>query len=67
MGTVIRFPDERRTARGGSDAIQHHESATIMILPVVRIERMDGNPFDGFAPDSNTAPGRKRRRPSSRT
>jgi hypothetical protein len=67
MGTVIRFPDERRAARGGSDAMEHHESAIIVILPVVRIERLDGTPFDGFAPDSNTAPGRKRRRRSSRT
>ena len=67
MGTVIRFPGERRAAQGGASATDHHESATIMILPVVRIERMDESPFDGFAPDSNTAAGRKRRRPSSRT
>jgi len=67
MGTVIRFPGERRSARGGCDARGQRESATIMILPVIRIERTGEGPSDGLAPDNNTAAGRKRRRRTSRT
>ena len=37
MGTVVKFPDEGRIVRfGRADAEQ---SATVIILPVVRIER----------------------------
>ena len=39
MGTVIKFPeDEGRIVRFGREA---GESATIIILPVIRIERFD--------------------------
>ncbi len=38
MGNIIKFPDEGRIMRfGRADAAD--ESATIIILPVVRIER----------------------------
>jgi len=37
VGTVIKFPDEGRIVRFGRDAVD--ESATIIILPVIRIER----------------------------
>jgi hypothetical protein len=38
VGTVIKFPDEGRIVRfGRADA--EHESATVIILPVIRIER----------------------------
>ncbi len=37
MGNVIKFPDEGRIVRFGRDAAD--ESATIIILPVIRIER----------------------------
>ena len=36
MGTVIKFPDDGRIVRFGREA---GESATIIILPVIRIER----------------------------
>jgi hypothetical protein len=37
VGTVIKFPDDGRVVRfGRADA---NESATIIILPVIRIER----------------------------
>jgi hypothetical protein len=40
MGTIIKFPDEGRIVRFGRvDAAE--ESATVIILPVVRIERHD--------------------------
>jgi hypothetical protein len=67
MGAVIRFPGERRSAHGGGDANDRRESATIMILPVIRIERTDDSPTDGLAPDTNTSAGRKRRPRNSRT
>jgi hypothetical protein len=38
MGTVVKFPDEGRFVRFGR-ADGHEESATVIILPVVRIER----------------------------
>jgi hypothetical protein len=37
VGNVIKFPDEGRIVRFGRDAAE--ESATIIILPVIRIER----------------------------
>ena len=37
VGTIIKFPDEGRIVRFGRDAAD--ESATIIILPVIRIER----------------------------
>jgi hypothetical protein len=66
MGTVIRFPGERRSAEAGACAIDERDSAVILILPVVRIERMSETPTDGFAPDGNSASRRKRRRRTSR-
>jgi hypothetical protein len=67
MGTVIRFPGERRSAQVRAGVIEHRDAATIMILPVVRIERMGEAPSDDIAPDSNSPSRRKRRRPHSRT
>ena len=38
MGTIVKFPDDGRIVRfGRADAAE--ESATVIILPVVRIER----------------------------
>ena len=37
MGNVIKFPDDGRIVRFGRGGAE--ESATIIILPVVRIER----------------------------
>jgi hypothetical protein len=41
MGKVIRFPIERRLASTRAEAHPHQGSASIVILPVVRIERHD--------------------------
>ena len=38
MGTILKFPDDGRAARFGR-AGDAEESATVIILPVVRIER----------------------------
>jgi hypothetical protein len=41
MGNVVKFPDDGRVVRfGRGDGAA--ESATVIILPVVRIERHDG-------------------------
>jgi hypothetical protein len=40
MGTVVKFPDEGRIVRFGR-ADGPEESATVIILPVIRIERHD--------------------------
>ena len=58
MGEVIRFPDEAGAARGGKYVDANTEPATVIILPVVRIERGP----DGLEPSSGNNAGRRRRR-----
>jgi hypothetical protein len=49
MGTVVKFPDEGRIVRFGRvDAPD--ESATVIILPVVRIERHGDARGEGAEP-----------------
>jgi hypothetical protein len=61
MGEVIRFPDETGSARGGKYVDANTEPATVIILPVVRIERgPEGS--EGIAPKSGNTGGRRRRR-----
>ncbi len=38
MGTIVKFPDEGRIVRFGRTEMPD-ESATVIILPVIRIER----------------------------
>jgi hypothetical protein len=60
MGEVIRFPDEAGYARGGRYIDATTEPATVIILPVVRIERHpDGS--NGLEPHSGNGGGRRRR------
>ncbi len=40
MGTIVKFPDEGRIVRFGR-ADMPDESATVIILPVIRVERHD--------------------------
>jgi hypothetical protein len=59
VGTVIKFPDDGRIVRFGREA---DESATIIILPVIRIERFSDS-FDGIEPQTQPPPengGRRR-------
>jgi hypothetical protein len=39
MGDILKFPDDGRTARFGRGSAE--ESATVIILPVIRIERYE--------------------------
>jgi hypothetical protein len=63
MGIVVSFPEVRSAGRDGADA--RAASATVIILPVVRIERYDEGPPSDAEPSSISS-GRKRRRRASR-
>jgi len=63
MGIVVAFPEARSAAR---DGVERDGSATVIILPVVRIERYDEGPSGDLEPSSSSS-GRKRRRRASRS
>ncbi|HET7849825.1 MAG TPA: hypothetical protein VFL51_12270 [Pseudolabrys sp.] len=61
MGEIIRFPGDAACLRGGKYVDADTEPATVIILPVIRIERApDGS--DDSEPHAGSAPGRRRRR-----
>lgn len=63
MGEVIQFPDEPGGRGKYVDA--HTEPATVIILPVIRIDRgPDGS--NGLEPNSGNQAGRRRRRRAGR-
>jgi hypothetical protein len=65
MGTIIEFPADAASRRPGStvDGAPPREGmGTILILPVVRIERDTDETKGGSGPQEGTAPGRRRRR-----
>ena len=65
MGEVIQFPDDAGYGRAGKYVDAQTEPATVIILPVIRIERgADGS--NGLEPDTGNTPGRRRRRRSAR-
>jgi hypothetical protein len=51
VGNVIKFPSEGRIVRFGRDAAE--ESATIIILPVIRIERFMDPKAEGAEPQTH--------------
>ena len=61
MGTIIEFPAARRVGASG-DVAPHADMGTIVILPVIRIERDTDETNGGRGPQEGTAPGRRRRR-----
>ncbi len=65
MGEVIRFPDDASFARVGRYVDANSEPATVIILPVVRIERGPDGPSSS-EPDTGNSSGRRRRRRVSR-
>lgn len=61
MGEVIQFPEEGGYGRGGRYIDASSEPATVIILPVIRIDRgSDGS--NGLEPGSGNSSGRRRRR-----
>jgi hypothetical protein len=62
VGTIIKFPDEGRIVRFGRAA---DESATIIILPVIHIERFADSHAGGLEPQERPpaeSGGRRRAR-----
>ena len=49
MGTVVEFPEHGRSSRDGRVIGMRAESATVIILPVIRIERYDDEPAESGA------------------
>ena len=64
MGTILAFPADAASRRPGStiDGGPRKELATVVILPVIRIERQVDETSGGRGPEEGTAPGRRRRR-----
>ena len=61
MGTIIEFPASRRL--GSTTEFTPLETAgTVLILPVVRIERHTDETSGDRGPEQGTANGRRRRR-----
>jgi hypothetical protein len=62
MGEVIRFPEEAGSVRRGREVEIFSEPATVIILPVVRIERFSDVSTDGLKPKAGHSTRRRRRR-----
>lgn len=64
MGTIVEFPADAASRRtnAGMFMAARETTATILILPAVRIERhSEGISGDG-GPEEGAAPGRRRKR-----
>ena len=59
MGTVITFPSERCSV---GTPLEGHDGASVIILPVIRIERFDEISSDNFEPNSSSPRGKRRKR-----
>lgn len=64
MGSVVEFPADALARRAPLDSPPREKSATVVILPVIRIERY-GEASDGHGPEEGTAGRRRRRRARS--
>jgi hypothetical protein len=64
MGTIIEFPADAASRRLGStvDGAASEGTGTVLILPVVRIERELEETNGDRGPEEGAAPGRRRRR-----
>jgi hypothetical protein len=65
MGNIITFPESRRYG-DGRESVDRNEPATIIILPVIRIERYVDEPKESGSRSRTSSP-RKRRRRASRS
>jgi len=63
MGTIIEFPADAASRRPGSTVVGAPDgTGTVLILPVVRIERDGDEMSDGSGPEEGAASGGRRRR-----
>jgi hypothetical protein len=60
MGIIIDFPASR-WAGSAMDAAPRDGMGTVLILPVVRIDRQTDETSGGRGPEEGAAPGRRRR------
>ena len=65
MGTVINLSDRRPATRTNDNVDRHAGAATVVILPVIRIERYDDAPARSVG--TRATPVRRRRRRASRS
>ncbi len=61
MGIVIDFPAERCSV-ATAPATGQADGSSVIILPVIRIERHDDRPFDGLEPSRSSPRGKRRKR-----
>jgi hypothetical protein len=62
MGTIIEFPPDAASRRRALDGAPRETPGTVVILPVIRIERAPEETSNGSGPEQGTAPRRRRRR-----
>jgi hypothetical protein len=64
MGTIIEFPADAASRRLVStmDGAASDGAGTVLILPVIRIEREPEETNGDRGPEEGAAPGRRRRR-----
>ncbi|WP_334404340.1 hypothetical protein [Bradyrhizobium sp. AZCC 2289] len=62
MCTIIEFPADAASRRPGMVGAPREGLGTLLILPVVRIERDTDGTSGGRGPEEGAAPGRRRRR-----
>ena len=63
MGMVVEFPAEATQRRQPATDMSRQEAmGMVLILPVIRIERHDGDAFGGGGSDQGSPSGRRRKR-----
>ena len=63
MGMVVEFPADATLKRpAATDMARQEGMGTVLILPVIRIERHDGDLFSGGGTDQGSPSGRGRKR-----
>lgn len=67
MGLVVEFPAEATQRRpAATDMSRQERMGTVLILPVIRIERHEGDIFGGGGSDQGS-PSRRRRKRRARS
>jgi hypothetical protein len=61
MATIISFPAERCSVGAGVTE-PRGDGGSVIILPVIRIERHSEAPSDGLEPSSSSSRGKRRKR-----
>ena len=63
MGMVVEFPADATQRRPAATDLSRQEGmGTVLILPVIRIERHEGDIFGGGGSEQGSPSGRRRKR-----